>query len=182
MSGLKLIKNIKIPKNTKVSLNSNKNSLHFEGSQSKLSLNIIPEIKIEINTDCITLKVIKDDKNLKKFLFLYSSLINKSLKGVSQKFKVHLILKGIGFKVNQEGKFLNFKLGFSHDISLKIPNNIETKIIDSNQIILYSSNWSELTQFSHIIKKLKKVEPYKGKGILLKNETILRKEGKKNKK
>merc|ERR1712127_1111211 len=99
--------------------------------------------------------------------------VHGNLKGVSQKFKVHLILKGIGFKVSQIDKSLKFKLGFSHDISIEIPNDIEARIIDSNQIILYSSNWNKLTQFSHIIKRLKKVEPYKGKGILLKNETVL---------
>ena len=92
-----------------------------------------------------------------------------------------MILQGIGFNAFIEKDFLILKLGFSHNISIPIPSNI--KIINqSNNLIFSSIDYIFLTQFVHLIKSYKKPEPYKGKGLLLKNEKIIKKEGKKSKK
>lgn len=181
---------IRVLKNQEIFFDYKINTFYFNSSQETLTLKVNENIFVKILNSRINKKnkliflslKKKNKKEFKKLLPLYISLINTYLKGVIQKFKINLYLKGIGFKVNKIENQLNLKLGFSHEINLFIPKNIKVLVINSNQIILYGSNWNELTQFAHNIKRYKKIEPYKGKGILLKNEKILRKEGKKNKK
>ena len=103
------------------------------------------------------------------------------IKGITQGYKLKLILKGIGFKSFIEKNNLKLKIGFSHDINIKIPDNIKI-IQQSNNLIFSSIDYILLTQFVHFVKNHKKPEPYKGKGLLLKDEKILIKEGKKSKK
>lgn len=177
-----LNKKIKIPKKINVSFNNLNNQIHIIGPYGQSDFKIHVNIQVQIDKDFIYLFIKDNKKEFKKYLGLYNSIIKRHIKGVLQKFKLNLFLNGIGFKVNQIENKLVLKLGYSHDIIVDIPNNIDVSILKSTQIVLYSSNWEELTQFAYNIKKLKKVEPYKGKGILLKNETVLRKEGKKNKK
>lgn len=120
-------------------------------------------------------------KNKKNILNLYDKLIKIKIKGVLQGFKISLLLKGIGFKAFINNNDLILKLGFSHNIIIPIPTNIEI-INQSNKLIFNSIDYIFLNQFVHYIKNYKKPEPYKGKGLLLKNEKILQKEGKKSKK
>lgn len=120
-------------------------------------------------------------KNKKSILNLYNKLIKIKIKGVLQGFKISLLLKGIGFKAFLENNNLILKLGFSHNIIISIPKNIEI-INQTNTLIFSSIDFIFLSQFVHFIKNHKKPEPYKGKGLLLKNEKILQKEGKKSKK
>ena len=117
----------------------------------------------------------------KKKLNLYNKLIKYKLKGILQKLKLTLILKGIGFKALIKNNNLILKLGFSHNFLIFIPLKIEI-LIKGNKIIFLSYDYIFLNQFIFFIKNLKKVDSYKGKGIFLENEKILLKEGKKSKK
>ena len=121
------------------------------------------------------------NKNKKNLLNLYNKLIKIKIKGVLQGFKSSLFLKGIGFKAFINNNNLILKLGFSHDIIIPIPTNIEI-INQPNKLIFNSIDYIFLNQFVNYIKNYKKPEPYKGKGLLLKNEKIFKKEGKKSKK
>lgn len=171
-------KTIKIPKNIKIDIQNE--ILYFEGLLGKLSLNFTNEIDFFYKKNQLIL-IINLQKNKKSILNLYNKLIKIKIKGVLQGFKLNLILKGIGFKALIESNNLILKLGYSHNIVINIPKNI--KIINqSNNLIFNSIDFIYLTQFVHYIKSFKKPEPYKGKGLLLKNEKILKKEGKKSKK
>ena len=120
-------------------------------------------------------------KNKKKIINLYNSLIKTKIKGVLQGFKISLLLKGIGFRSFIENNNLILKLGFSHNIIIVIPSTIKI-LLQANMIIFYSIDYIFLNQFVHYIKNYKKPEVYKGKGLLFKNEQVLQKEGKKSKK
>ncbi len=171
-------KTIKIPKNVKIEIKNQK--VYFEGLLGKLSLNFTNEVFFFSKKNQLIL-TINLQKNKKSILNLYNKLIKIKIKGVLQGFKLNLILKGIGFKAFIENNDLILKLGYSHNIVINIPENI--KIINqSNNLIFNSIDFIYLTQFVHYIKSFKKPEPYKGKGLLLKNEKILKKEGKKSKK
>ncbi len=172
---------IRIPKNINIILK--KNSLEFYGPLGSINLNIMDSLYFFIKTNIILLSFnnlhLKNKK--KSFLNLYKSLIKLKIKGVLQGFKLNLFLKGLGFKAFIENNNLTLKLGYSHSIIVKIPENI--KIINqTNKLIFNSNDWIFLTKYVHFIKNFKKPEPYKGKGLLLKNEVILLKEGKKSKK
>lgn len=169
---------IKIPKNIKINI-KNKN-IYFEGILGKLYLSFTNDIFFFFKKNQLIL-IVNLQKNKKSILNLYNKLIKIKIKGVLQGFKLNLILKGIGFKSFIENNNLILKLGFSHNIIISIPNNIQI-INQSNNLIFNSIDFIYLTQFVHYIKSFKKPEPYKGKGLLLKNEKILKKEGKKSKK
>src|SRR6478736_4131453 len=171
-------KTFKIPKNVKINIENNK--IYFEGLLGKLSLNYINEILFFLKKNQLIL-ILNSQKNKKSILNLYNKLIKLKIKGVLQGFKLNLILKGIGFKAIVENNNLILKLGFSHNITIAIPVNIKV-ISQANNLIFSSIDFIFLTQFVHFIKNHKKTEPYKGKGLLLKNEKILKKEGKKSKK
>jgi large subunit ribosomal protein L6 len=171
-------KTFKIPKNVKINIKNNK--IYFEGLLGKLTLNYINEILFFFKKNQLIL-ILNSQKNKKSILNLYNKLIKLKIKGVLQGFKLNLILKGIGFKAIIENNNLILKLGFSHNITIAIPVNIKV-ISQANNLIFSSIDFIFLTQFVHFIKNHKKPEPYKGKGLLLKNEKILKKEGKKSKK
>ena len=171
-------KTFKIPKNIKINIENNK--IYFEGLLGKLSLNYINEILFFFKKNQLIL-ILNSQKNKKSILNLYNKLIKLKIKGVLQGFKLNLILKGIGFKAFVEKDNLILKLGFSHNITIAIPSNIKV-ISQANNLIFSSIDFIFLTQFVHFIKNHKKPEPYKGKGLLLKNEKIIKKEGKKSKK
>lgn len=165
-------KKIKISKPIKITIE--KESIQISANNYSNNQRISNLIKLTNNVDYLIL----ESKN-KTLLGLYYSILKKKLQGSVQKFKKILVLNGLGFKVFKENEQLIFKLGYSHDVIVKIPSDINVKILKSNQFILYSSDWEKLTQFCADLKKLKKINPYKGKGLLFKNETIKLKEGKK---
>nr|ACZ44433.1 ribosomal protein L6 [Globisporangium ultimum]ACZ44482.1 ribosomal protein L6 [Globisporangium ultimum] len=173
-------KTFKIPKNIKITINNINKKLYFEGLLGVLSLTFINEILFFYKKNQLIL-ILNSQKNKKSILNLYNKLIKLKIKGVLQGFKLNLILKGIGFKAFVENNNLILKLGFSHNIIITIPSNIKV-ISQVNNLIFSSIDFIFLTQFVHFIKNHKKPEPYKGKGLLLKNEKILKKEGKKSKK
>ncbi len=168
----------KIPNNIKISIKND--TIFFEGLLGKLYLTFIKKVFFFYKKNQLIL-IINTQKNKKSILNLYNKLIKLKIKGVLQGYKLNLILKGIGFKAFIENNNLILKLGFSHHITVAIPSNIKI-IHQSNNLIFSSIDCIFLTQFVHLIKSYKKPEPYKGKGLLLKNEKILKKEGKKSKK
>jgi len=168
----------KIPKNIKITIQDN--IIFFKGLLGKLSFIYLDKILFFYKKNKLIL-IINIQKNKKSILNLYNKLIKIKIKGVIQGFKLNLILKGIGFKSFIENNNLILKLGFSHNIIIKIPPKIKV-LSQTNNLIFSSIDFILLTQFVHYVRNYKKPEPYKGKGLLLKNENILKKEGKKSKK
>nr|YP_010508040.1 ribosomal protein L6 [Phytophthora clandestina]UXG56368.1 ribosomal protein L6 [Phytophthora clandestina] len=165
-------------KNIKIS--SKDKTIFFETTLGILSLTFIDNIYFFLKKKKLLINV-NVNKNKKSLLNLYNKLIKIKIKGVLQSFKISLILKGIGFKTFLENNQLILKLGFSHNIIIPIPSNIE--IINQTNILIFNSiDYIFLNQFVHYVRNHKKPEPYKGKGLLLKHEKILQKEGKKSKK
>jgi large subunit ribosomal protein L6 len=128
-------------------------------------------------------KLARNKNKAKSLLKTFNSLMNQSFQGVLLNYRIVLKLVGVGFrsllKKELENKLV-LKLGFSHDICLKIPNDLEILCPKSNVILIIGSNKQKVFNFASIIQKYKKPEPYKGKGILRRNENIRRKEGKRS--
>lgn len=173
-------KKIKIPNKIDISIKENKILI-----KGPLGLNILKlnnsfvNLKKNITNDCLIIFLQKDNKKLLKFLNLYYTLILKKIEGVLYGFKITIFLKGVGYKAAVENNFLILKLGFSHKIKIKIPDSIKILITKNIFLTFYGTDWEFLTQYVHSVKKHRLPEPYKGKGIILKDEIILRKEGKK---
>jgi large subunit ribosomal protein L6 len=121
----------------------------------------------------------KDDKALHG---LYRTLIHNMIQGVSEQFKVILILEGVGYKANVTGNSLVLNLGFSHPVKMDIPKGITVNVVENRTITLIGCDKQELTLFADRVKAWRPPEPYKGKGIRYQNEIVLRKPGKSGKK
>ena len=101
--------------------------------------------------------------------------------GVSEQFKITLNLKGIGYRASVQGQDLILNLGYSHPVKISIPLNISVDILQNTIINLKSCDKEKLGLFASQIRSWRLPEPYKGKGILYKNEQIIRKAGKSGK-
>ena len=107
------------------------------------------------------------------------TLVNNMVRGVSQGFSRILEINGVGYRASIDQDILTLQLGYSHDIKLAIPSDLEVKCTKPTEILVAGIDKQRVGQFASEIRKLRKPEPYKGKGIKYQEEFIRRKEGKK---
>ena len=171
--------NISIPEKVKAVLSGN--VLNIEGPLGKKSLNIdIDMFKIDITEGKeISIKPNKIDQNSKRLWGMNRSLINNAVIGSSTGYEKILELVGVGYRAALKGSQLNLQLGFSHDISYKIPDGVKLTVEKSTIIKINGIDKELVGKVAAEIKMFKPVEPYKGKGIKLRGQYVLRKEGKK---
>ena len=171
--------NIAIPDKVKVALAGS--ILNIEGPLGKKSLNIdLETFSLDIKDGKeISIKPKKIDQNTKRLWGMNRSLINNAVIGSSKGYEKILELVGVGYRASLKGNKLNLQLGYSHDIDFDIPEGI--KILVEKQTTL-KINGFDKQQVGAVVSKLKtlrKIEPYKGKGVREKGQYVLKKEGKK---
>ena len=172
-------KPIIIPKDTKVKIESGKLLLTGPKGSKELTLNDKIFSATILEDKNLILKLIKKNEITSVLWGTTRSIINSALIGVSTGFEKILELNGVGFRANLKGNVLNLQLGFSHDSSYVIPQGVKL-VVEKNTVIKINSVDKELVgKVASEIKMLKPVEPYKGKGIKIRGQYILRKEGKK---
>ena len=172
-------KPITIPKDTKVKLESGKLILTGPKGSKELAINEKIFSATIADDKNLIIKLIKKNENSNMLWGTTRSIINSALIGVSTGHEKTLELSGVGFRANLKGDLLNLQLGFSHDLSYKIPQGIKI-VVEKSTVIKISGIDKELVgKVSSEIKMLKPVEPYKAKGIKEKGQYILRKDGKK---
>ena len=172
-------KPILIPKDTKVKLESGKLTLTGPKGSRELSLNDKIFTATISNDKNLIIKLIKKNEDLNAIWGTTRSIINSAIIGVSTGHEKILEITGVGFRANLKGNLLNLQIGFSHDVTYKIPEGIKV-IVEKNTIIKIAGIDKELVgKVASEIKMLKPVEPYKGKGIKERGQYVLRKEGKK---
>jgi large subunit ribosomal protein L6 len=172
-------KPITIPKDAKVKVDGNKLFLSGPKGSKELSINDkVFSATITENNDLI-IKLIKKNNNSNVMWGTTRSLINSAIKGVTTGHEKILELTGVGFRAALKGNILNLQLGFSHDVSYTIPENVTLTVEKSTILKITSIDKELLGKVAAEIKMLKPVEPYKGKGITERGQYILRKEGKK---
>lgn len=176
---------INIPAGVTVTLQDNVVSV--KGPKGELSQVVDPSIIVTIENNEITFAIDEkndtvENKQKQAFHGLYRSLINNMVVGVSEGFKKHLELIGVGYRVSNQGNLLEFSLGYTHPIFLQLPKEVkvETKSERNQnpQIMLESADKQLLGLICAKIRSFRMPEPYKGKGILFKGEVIRRKSGK----
>ena len=167
---------ITIPEN--VNINSNNSEIIVNGKFGTLQTHLPEEIEIIQNKKTLNVNLKKQTKTVKALHGLYRTLINNMIIGVSKQFELTLILKGVGYRAAVQGKEIILNLGYSHPVKIEIPEIISVEIIQNTTINLKSCDKEHLGLFAANIRSWRKPEPYKGKGILYKNEEIIRKAGK----
>lgn len=167
---------IKIP--TDVDVNLNGSEITVKGKFGTLEIAIPDTIGIEHADNIVKVSLKNDARNLSAMHGLYRTLINNMIIGVSEQFELTLILKGVGYRAAVQGKEIVLSLGYSHPVKIEIPGTISVEVVQNTTINLKSCDKELLGLFAANIRAWRKPEPYKGKGILYKNEQILRKAGK----
>ena len=176
----KLGKNpIIIPKDTKVKLENGKLILTGPKGSRELTINDKIFTTTIVDDKSLILKLIKKNETSNMLWGTTRSIINSALIGVSEGFEKILELSGVGFRANLKENILSLQLGFSHISTYKIPEGVKVIVEKSTTIKISSINKELVGKVASEIKKLKPVEPYKGKGIKEKGQYVLRKEGKK---
>ena len=170
--------NISIPDKVKVALAGN--ILNVEGPQGKSSIDIDLDIfNLDIKDKEISIKPKKIDENTKRLWGMNRSLINNAVIGSSTGYEKILELVGVGYRAALKGNKLNLQLGYSHDIDFDIPDGIKIAVEKQTTLKITGSDKQKVGSVASKLKTLRKIEPYKGKGVREKGQHVLKKEGKK---
>jgi large subunit ribosomal protein L6 len=166
-----------IPTNTTVSVVGDK--VTVKGPLGELVRVFRPEVSIMVEGDHVKFEPTNNSKFAKSLWGTVASHVGNMIDGVNKPFVKELLVEGVGFKSEVSGNELVMSLGFSHQVRLPIPSTLKVTA-EKNVITISGNNIEDVGQFAAFVRKHKKPEPYKGKGIRYRNEVIRRKEGKKS--
>ena len=166
---------VTVPAGVKVNVAGN--ILSVEGPKGKLQQEFSPEIELKLEDGKIVLSRKNDKLQTRAYHGLYRSLFNNMVKGVSEGFSKTLVINGVGYKAEVQGKILLLSLGYSNDISVYIPDGL-TVTVEQLKVKISGASKEQVGEFASHVRRLRGPEPYKGKGIRYEDEVILRKVGK----
>ena len=170
-------KPVDIPDGIEVSIKDN--NITIKGIKGELNGSLPSSVKLEKEQDKVKVTPLSNSKDAKASWGMARTLINNMVNGVSKGFSRVLEIKGVGYRASIETGILTLQLGYSHDIKLAVPDDLEVKCSKPTEILITGIDKQRVGQFASEIRKLRKPEPYKGKGIKYQEEFIRRKEGKK---
>ncbi len=171
---------IAIPSGVSVSVNGD--VVEVKGPKGTITQDINPDITVKVEDGEVKLERPSEQKKFKAMHGLYRSLINNMIIGVTEGYKKQLELVGVGFKAVASGNILELNLGYSHNVYFAVPSEIsvsaETAKGKNPVVTLEGIDKQLIGHVAAEIKKLRKVEPYKGKGIRFLGEQVRKKAGK----
>jgi len=153
--------------------------LTVKGPKGTLTLTLRDEISYTVDGDTILVKPANDTKSARAFWGMQRTLVDNLVTGVTQGYTKVLEITGVGYRANAQGKNLKLQLGYSHDVDFPVPEGIEIKTPDNTTVEISGIDKQKVGQVAAEIRRWRKPEPYKGKGIKYRGEFIFRKEGKK---
>jgi len=154
-------------------------TLTVKGPKGTLTLGLVDDINYEVREGEISVLPANDTKRARAFWGMQRTLVSNLVEGVSAGYTVVLNITGVGYRAAAQGRNLKLQLGFSHDVDLEVPDGVEVKTPDQTTIEVSGVDKQKVGQFAAEIRRWRKPEPYKGKGIRYRGEFIFRKEGKK---
>jgi large subunit ribosomal protein L6 len=166
---------VKIPAGVKVGFQDE--VITVEGPKGKLTQKYHPVITFEPRDNEIVVLRANEEKQTKAFHGLYRNLLNNMVIGVSSGFSRSLLITGVGYRAEVQGKLLMMNLGYSNDIYVGIPEGLAVAA-EAGKVTISGIDKQRVGEFASQIRKLRLPEPYKGKGIRYDNEQIRRKVGK----
>ena len=167
---------VKVPKGVKVTFSDE--VMTVEGPKGKLTQKFHPIISLEEKGDEIVLSRANDEKQTKAFHGLYRKLLSNMVSGVTNGFSRTLVISGVGYRAEIQGKLLVLSLGYSSDIYVGVPEGLSVTADAAGKITVSGIDKKRVGEFASQIRKLRLPEPYKGKGIRYEEEKIRRKVGK----
>ena len=154
-------------------------TLTVKGPKGTLTLNMREEISYIVDEGSILVKPANDSKQARAFWGMQRTLVENLVTGVTQGYTKVLEITGVGYRANIQGRNLKLQLGYSHDVDFAVPEGIDVKTPDNTTVEISGIDKQMVGQVAAEIRRWRKPEPYKGKGIKYRGEYIFRKEGKK---
>ena len=153
--------------------------LSVKGPKGTLALKLADDITYAVNDGEISVQPANDTKRAQAFWGMQRTLVQNLVTGVTEGFTKKLVITGVGYRAAAQGRKLKLQLGYSHDVDVDVPEGIEVKTPDATTIEISGADKQRVGQLAAEIRRWRKPEPYKGKGIKYAGEFIFRKEGKK---
>jgi len=158
------------------------NTITVKGQKGELSLDVNKDIKIDVEEGVVSFSRPSDQKKHREAHGLYRALINNMIEGVTNGYKLELELVGVGYKASVSNNVLELNLGYSHITFFQMPQEVTATAVmekGKNPIVTLESIDKQLVgQVAAKLRSLRKIEPYKGKGVRFVGEQIRRKAGK----
>jgi large subunit ribosomal protein L6 len=171
---------ITVPSGVEVSINGQ--NVSAKGPKGSLSLNVAEPIKVSQADGVITVARPNDERMVRSLHGLSRTLVANIIEGVTNGYSLTINIVGVGYRVAEKGKDLEFQLGYSHVINFPAPEGISYKVESPTKLIISGIDKQLVGETAAKVKKLRKADPYKGKGLRLEGEKVLRKAGKAGKK
>ena len=153
--------------------------LSVKGPKGVLTMPMSDDISYGIGDGQIAVQPANDTKRARAFWGMQRTLVSNLVVGVSDGFTKVLEITGVGYRAAVQGKNLKLQLGYSHDVDFAIPDGVTIKTPDQTTVEISGADKQQIGQIAAEIRRWRKPEPYKGKGIKYRGEKIFRKEGKK---
>jgi large subunit ribosomal protein L6 len=169
-------KPIVLPSGVKVSISDTR--LEVQGPKGKLSTPVPPGISFSLEKGELVCQRSSDERQQRAFHGLARSLAGNAVKGVSEGFSRDLDIVGVGYRAQVEGKKVVLSLGFSHPVEFSIPEGIEIKVDKQTRLTVSGIDRQQVGQVAAEIRKLRRPDPYKQKGIRYVGEVLKMKAGK----
>ena len=167
-----------IPVPAGVEVNIDGNTISVKGPKGELSYTFSAMMSAALEGDQIIVSRPDDSREAKSFHGLTRTLIANMVEGVSKGFSKKLELVGVGYRAALKGTDLELQLGYSHPVIVKAPEGISFEVPDQTHITVHGADKQVVGETAAIIRKWRKPEPYKGKGIRYEGEVVRRKLGK----
>jgi len=150
-----------------------------KGPKGTLSMPLSDEVTYTLEDGALTIAPVNDSKRARSFWGMQRTLVQNLVTGVTEGYTKVLEITGVGYRAAAQGKTLKLQLGYSHDVDYPVPEGIEIKTPDNTTVEISGIDKQKVGQVAAEIRRWRKPEPYKGKGIKYRGEFIFRKEGKK---
>jgi len=154
-------------------------ALSVKGPKGTLTIGLSELVAYNVDDGTISITPANDSQAARAHWGMQRTLVSNLVEGVTQGFSKTLTITGVGYRANAQGRKLKLQLGYSHDVDLEIPEGLEVKTPDQTTVIVSGIDKQAVGQFAAEIRRWRKPEPYKGKGIKYQGEYVFRKEGKK---
>ncbi|MFQ3596211.1 MAG: 50S ribosomal protein L6 [Sphingomonadaceae bacterium] len=170
-------KPIAIPAGVSVAIDDGR--MRVKGPRGELSMPLVEDIRYAVEGAEIRVQPANDTKRARAFWGMQRTMVSNLVIGVSEGFTKVLEISGVGYRANAQGSTLKLQLGYSHDVEFPVPEGITIKTPDQTTVEISGADRQKVGQVAAEIRRWRKPEPYKGKGIKYRGEYIFRKEGKK---
>ena len=149
-----------------------------KGPKGTLSRALHPDITVSREDGTLVVTRPTEQKTHKQLHGLTRTLVNNMVLGVTQGFEKRLAIVGVGYRAAMKGKDLEIQVGYSHPVAVPQPDGIEFEVPTPTQIVVRGNDKAQVGEVAANIRKIRKPEPYKGKGIRYEDEVVRKKAGK----